>query len=69
MENASNKWYSSLISECNTLCEKWGLDDPGTEEFRNFVVNIAKEQYKTGNRSGIKWVYRKMNAQPQMQAA
>lgn len=59
----TNKWYEGLITECNGLGEKFGLDDPSTSELRDFVVRIARDQYRTGNRSGIKWVYRKMGAQ------
>ncbi|HLD18051.1 MAG TPA: hypothetical protein VJB99_03165 [Patescibacteria group bacterium] len=63
METVLNKWYNTLITECNTLGEKFGLDDPGTSELRDFVTRIAKEQYQSGNKSGIRWAYRKMGAQ------
>lgn len=53
--NATQIWYSNLINECNNLAERFGLDDFHMNEMRDFVVRIAKEQYKSGSKSGYWW--------------
>ncbi|HBO99893.1 TPA: hypothetical protein DD617_01760 [Candidatus Uhrbacteria bacterium] len=68
MENTFNKWYAKLVADCNSLSEQLGLDDLATSTLRDFVVQIARDQYKTGNRSGIKWMYRKMGSTAQQPA-
>jgi hypothetical protein len=66
MENENAKWYVSIVAECNRLAEKFGLDDLLSEEMRDFVIRVAREQYKVGNKSGIMWLRRKqaVDAQP-----
>lgn len=53
----TNSWFSSLISNINTLGEELGLDDSGTDKMRDFVIDNARAQYKAGNRSGIGWAF------------
>ena len=53
-ENKSN-WLTALIRSINSLSEQFGLDDQSTSTLRDFIVDIAREQYKIGNRSGIRW--------------
>ena len=48
-------WYKELASSCNGLAEELGLDDFGTSKMREFVFAKAKEQFKAGNRNGIRW--------------
>lgn len=52
-----NNWYKNLISSLNTLSEEFGLDDMQTVRFRDFVVTIAKDQYKNGNKCGAAWAF------------
>ena len=58
-QKTQNNWYRTLMSNCNALAEKFGLDDLSTEEFRSFVNQIARDQYKMGNKSGIRWAFKK----------
>lgn len=59
MENISiGSWYKDLINECNNLAEKFGLDDFHMNEMREFVTRVAKEQYKSGSKSGY-WFAKK----------
>ena len=46
------------------MSERFGLDDMATKEMRDFIVFTAKEQYKHGNKSGIRWAYGKMKNEP-----
>jgi hypothetical protein len=58
MENSTKSWYENLINECNNLAESFGLDDLHMSEMREFVTRIAKEQYKSGSKSGY-WFAKK----------
>ena len=53
--NEQAPWYKNLISAINTLAEEIGLDDTSTQKLREFIFMQAKEQFKAGNRSGIRW--------------
>ncbi len=64
MEDTNGNWYKNLITECNSMSERFGLDDMATKEMRDFIVFTAKEQYKHGNKSGIRWAYGKMKNEP-----
>lgn len=55
MEEKKPKWYAELVNALNALAEELGLDDPGTQRMRDFVVSTAKSQYMAGNRAGIYW--------------
>ena len=48
-------WQTNLLSATNSMAEQLGLDDLATTMLREFVLAQAKEQYKAGNRSGIRW--------------
>lgn len=58
MESTKNTWYELLTIQCHTLAEKLGLDDLGAEELKSFINRIAKDQYKAGNKSGIRWAFK-----------
>ena len=60
MEKEASTWYANLVSEVNTVAEQFGLDDPSTNTLRDFVARIAKDQYKGGNKSGIRWAYKQI---------
>ncbi len=52
---ATNRWYTELVTSANSLGEELGLDDMSTRRLRDFIFEKAKEQFKAGNRSGIRW--------------
>jgi len=52
---ANQPWYKQLASACNSLAEELGLDDFGSTKMREFVFATAKDQFRAGNRSGIRW--------------
>lgn len=56
MENTKTQnWYANLIENCNSLAERFGLDDFHMDELRKFVEEVAREQYKNGSRSGYRY--------------
>ncbi len=48
-------WYGTLIQDLENLADELGLDAASSLRLREFVLAKAKEQYKEGNRSGIRW--------------
>ena len=48
-------WYGRLVSAINGFGEELGLDDQSTSRLREFVMATAKDQFKAGNKSGIRW--------------
>ena len=75
MENQKTNWFQKLTSDCNSLAERFGLDDIQTQEMRDYITEVAKEQYKIGNKSGARWAFgeaekkRTGRTQPVAQAA
>lgn len=55
----TQNWYKTLLSHCNSLAEKFGLDDVHAEELRSVMFQTAKDQFKAGNKNGIRWMYKK----------
>lgn len=49
------RWYSMLVDRFYTLTRKYDLPQDIADEFLGFIVEVAKEQFKAGNRSGISW--------------
>lgn len=58
-DTQNNNWYQLLLDKINSLSEEFGLDDVQTNQFRNFVVRLAKEQYKIGNKYGASWAFKR----------
>ena len=56
-EEKKTNWYNTLYDKINALSEQFGLDEIQTHAFRDFVVTTAKEQYKSGSRSGAGWAF------------
>lgn len=61
MINQEANWFVELTSRIQSLAEKFELDDMGVQELRDFVIDIAKSQYRVGNKAGIRWAYAKAN--------
>ncbi|MEK7665312.1 MAG: hypothetical protein AAB337_00325 [Patescibacteria group bacterium] len=58
-------WYNKLATGLETIAEQLQIDGDERLALREFVMAIAREQYKAGNRAGIKWLRIQMNKQPQ----
>lgn len=67
MEQTITKgWHIELGAAINGFAEELGLDDMSTQRLRDFVFGTAKDQFKAGNRSGIRWA--RQNPTPQRAA-
>ncbi len=67
-ETQKTNWFKTLNDRVNTLAETFGLDDTQANQFRDFAVQIAKEQYKVGSKSGASWAFKHSREKnPQMQ--
>lgn len=53
--NDKASWFMNLIASIQGVAEELGLDDLSSQKLREFVLGIAKEEYKAGNRAGISW--------------
>lgn len=57
MQNLQNNWYRNLCDKVNEFAESFGLNDAQASRFRDFVMGIARDQFKAGNRSGAGWAF------------
>ena len=64
MSDTQKNWFQNLSDNIHQLAEQFDLDELQTQTFRDFVVSIAREQYKTGSRSGAGWAFKKAKEQP-----
>jgi hypothetical protein len=61
------KWHEILEDKFLALMTKYDMPEDISHEIHNFVLEIARDQYKSGNRSGIAWLRKQMSlsvAQP-----
>jgi len=63
MPDTQKNWFQNLSDHIHQLAEQFDLDEMQTQTFRDFVVSIAREQYKTGSRSGAGWAFKKAKEQ------
>jgi hypothetical protein len=55
VKNPTAKWYVELIEKFKKLMELHGMPDDVALDVKDFVLDVAREQYMAGNRSGIAW--------------
>lgn len=61
MENNNKQsWYDKLSDSFDALMRKFDMPEDMQIELREFMFSVAKDQFRSGNKSGISWVYRKM---------
>ena len=56
------KWYIDLCTELDALLEGLEVHEEGIEEVKTFVLELARNQYLAGNRSGIRWAREQAHA-------
>lgn len=64
VKNTQARWYTELTERFETLMEQLGIDEDTGSEIKLFLLQIARDQYMAGNRSGIRWA-RTQSAAPQ----
>ena len=55
VKNPTAKWYVELIVKFKKLMELHGMPDDVALDVKDFVLDVAREQYMAGNRCGIAW--------------
>jgi hypothetical protein len=58
---SGKNWYSTLMDNFRSLMKKHDMPEDIAIDIENFVVEVAKSQFKAGNNSGISWMH-KQNA-------
>ena len=59
---AQAKWYVDLCLELDTILEALEVDEEGASEIKTFMLELARNQYLAGNRSGIRWAREQVHA-------
>jgi hypothetical protein len=54
-DNENPKWYVNMVARFNEIAQNLGVEGPIADEMRQFMFTIAKEQFKVGNKSGIRF--------------
>lgn len=52
----------SLQDNFQAIMRKYDMPEDIENELYAFVLGVAREQYKTGNKSGIAWLRRQLSA-------
>jgi hypothetical protein len=54
-QSVQAKWYLELCADLESLLEALEVSEEGGEEIKTFMLEVARNQYLAGNRSGIRW--------------
>lgn len=55
--SASNGgWYYKLLDKVQELIRKFDLPEDIAADVQSLTIEVAREQFKAGNRSGIAWI-------------
>lgn len=60
IKNPEAKWYVELCNQFEEMTRKFSIKDDAASELKVFVLEIARNQYLAGNRSGIRWAREQM---------
>lgn len=59
MENKT-PWYERIYDKVSEVVRKYDLPEDISADMRLLAMDIAKEQYRIGNNSGISWLRREL---------
>ncbi|MFA6018152.1 MAG: hypothetical protein WC776_03135 [Patescibacteria group bacterium] len=51
-------WYSILMDTFHSLMKKHDMPEDIANELESFILTVAKEQFRSGNKSGIAWTHK-----------
>ncbi|MFZ2681674.1 MAG: hypothetical protein WAZ14_01080 [Patescibacteria group bacterium] len=57
-------WLDKLTERFDSLMTKFDMPEDMRHELESFVLTVAKEQYISGNKSGISWLRKQVGAKP-----
>lgn len=52
-------WYYKLLDKVNELIRRFDLPEDIAAEVQALAIEVAREQFKAGNKSGIAWLKKK----------
>lgn len=52
-------WYYKLLDKVHELIRKFDLPEDIAADVQRLTIDIAREQFKAGNKSGIAWLKKK----------
>jgi hypothetical protein len=61
VKNPNAKWYVDLTQRFTTLVNQNHISPEQQGPLKQFVLEVAREQYMAGNRSGIRWARNQSN--------
>lgn len=72
--NTSGKtWYTDILNTLHAFFRKYDLPEDMAGELQAIVIEIARAQYRAGNKGGIAWLLKKQAEEarkaPQVTAA
>lgn len=59
-EKTTGRWFTELTDKFQALMRKYDMPEDIEWELQQFMVSVAKDQYRAGNRSGISWIRKQM---------
>lgn len=62
VKNPNAKWFVDLCNRFTAIVHNLGIPDTAADELKSFIIDIAKEQYLAGNKSGIRWARQQASA-------
>ena len=61
---AKKNWSAQIMDKFDAIMTKFDMPEDIQVDLRSFVSEVAREQYKAGNKSGINWLRKKAGAKP-----
>lgn len=55
---STGSWYYRLLDRVQDLIRRFELPEDIAAEVQSLTIEIAREQFKAGNKSGIAWLKR-----------
>ena len=57
MPSTISNWYRTFCDQFDNIAETLDLTDDQTNRIRDFIMCIARDQFKAGNRCGVSWAF------------
>lgn len=54
-------WYYKLLDRVNELIRKFDLPEDIAAEVQSLTIEVARDQFKAGNKSGIAWLKKRQS--------
>jgi hypothetical protein len=61
-EDKRNFWIEKITDGFHVIANKYDLPEDMRHEIEGYVLNVAKDQYFAGNKSGIAWLRKQAGA-------